>query len=142
MWRVAICAVLLTACGGNDGHPLSGTWLYVGSPSIGVEFSANGTYTFAISQATGVGVDNAELSTGTYEANGLSVTFTPEQWTCAGREPPFTDSYAVGTGVLQLSTGGGLVVMAQTSGSGTVSATFGCFDAAGTFTAHPLGSAK
>jgi hypothetical protein len=146
-----VCGLLgSVGCGGGGSstpeEKLVGDWI-IENDSTGVglalDISADGTYVGALLALTNTNPPsaNAQVEHGNWSATASSLTLTPTQWSCTGADPADTEPYSFSGGSLVISTSSGITTLApnNTPATGMFSITYGCFDANGNFTQHPLG---
>lgn len=128
-------AVLESACASSssDAPSLDGNWIYVddqGTAGLGVTFNDDGTYAAFLMALTSRSSADAEVETGTFTAQGGTVTFTPQEWTCPGPDPASSVKYTFRNGNLLLSFPSGIISLQQNTASSdeAFSITYGCFN--------------
>lgn len=139
------CGVLLAlvvGCGGADQstpeQQVVGSWLFTsadGNSGFGAVFKDDGTYTSAILVASSSTSAEAEVEKGTYSATDTQITFTPNEFSCAGPDAIYAAPYKVDGQSLVLTLGSNVVIMAPNTDPASSNGLLqtGCFNA-GVFT--------
>ncbi|MFN2616458.1 MAG: hypothetical protein ABR581_04950 [Thermoleophilaceae bacterium] len=141
-WMMLLAA-LASGCGGDDpADKLQGKWIGETTSTclsalgfVGGEFEQD-----LICQLPG-GSFGLAATTGTFTADGGSLRFTAAKTTCpATAQRGWGVNFKLDGDVLTLITTGGLVTLSRLREmpTGGATATFGCFDQGGAFTAAPL----
>lgn len=140
---LAVASALLLSvagCSSSSAPTLDATWQYNnGTEGNGLTFRSDGTYTAEILVLTSSDSGNAEVETGTFVTSGTTIDFIPARSSCPGADPPYSGSYALENGDLQVTFPTiSRVYTLDTSAVSTFSLTIGCFDTAGAFAVSPL----
>jgi hypothetical protein len=105
-----------------------------------VKFSSDGTYEFLRMELTSSTTANTYIQRGAYTSTSNQITVTPQEASCSGPAPVYTDGYAFESGNLVLSaTTGSVIYSPDTSmASSNLAYAYGCYDSQGNFTQSPL----
>ena len=150
--QLCVLAVLVfvIGCGGGGGSAasrLDGSWLFTSPNGVGVGaiFSPDDTYVAMVIVVTAAGQNSGSLEMqvekGRFSVSGDQLTSTPTHWTCPGPDPIDTATFSFSGQDLVISSPTGFITFAPNNAptsTATITATLGCFDANGAFTASPL----
>jgi hypothetical protein len=129
---------------GSSSPSIYNSWIYVnggGTAGFALDFKQNGTYVSQTLELTSSTSADVQLETGTFAISGSTITFTPQDWSCADlNDPPYSATYTLTDSSLEVAGPTGLTVLHVDSSAGTNNFTevIGCFTA-GVFTESTLG---
>ena len=100
---MAVAATALMACGDGDDDDSGSTsldhvWAYAsadGTTGVGLTFTSDGKYELAQLQLTSGTSANVQEEVGTYAVSGSTITFTPQQATCSGKDGAAMATYSL-----------------------------------------------
>jgi hypothetical protein len=130
----AVCFV--PACSSsNSGAPsVDGNWLNVktdgSGQGLGLDLKSDGTYALGFLVLTSSTSADAQVETGTFTAQNGTLTFTPQEWSCTGKDPSYSLPYQFSGSDLLVNTGTSIIALQPNTSTvmGSFVDTIGCFN--------------
>ena len=116
---------------------LTGNWIFIGD-AAGLALDFDGANTLRPHRHDGQRHGQRAGRDRPYSTSGGVLTLTPQQASCAGVHPAYTERYSFSGANLVVRTTAARSCSPNPPSGGSVALTYGCFDSAGTFTASPL----
>lgn len=136
---LVILAIAVAGCGEKTpAEELDGTWdTAAGSCALSAEFSGGARYTLSYGCLLQSGVFGDQVETGSYRADGRTLTTVPDTASCPSQSTPEAVPYVLNGDTLSIALSGGSAVLltrdTSAGGAGGVTIEFGCL-AGSTFT--------